>query len=431
MLVDAHVPVRALAHRRSTADELEALGMDVVSADLDHPAAIAPALRDVEQVFLVTPMHPALAEREMSLIDHAERAGVDRVVKVSGALKLGGHPLTSAHSDVVAALKGSGMAWTVLAPSLTMETALLPHLDAARRDGLLWGAAGDGRVALVAVDDVARAATLVLAERSYDGAEIELTGPEALSFPEIAERVSNVLGVPVAYRDVAEGALADHLLEAGLPAERIEFEFLLQFAAIRNGGAARVTGELERLTGSPPAALDALLGPSTPAWAPRGGAGSPATWSVTKFPGRARESALPAPPPVPRGSAHGSPMDRLPVPRARAGGSPRRQRGATGLQRLHDVQPDHPLGPRQARLGRQPEGQYRLGAARGQRSRTGDHRCRQGAARGRAGPARPLRLRRQRRGRQRQRHRHPRCAGVALPRAGGRGPDDGRRAVEH
>src|SRR3954463_6704310 len=129
-----------------------------------------------------------------------------------------------------------------------------------RRGAGVGGGAGDGRVALGAADDVARAATLVLAERAYDGAELELTGPEALSFPEIARRVSDVLGAAVAYRDVPEGALAARLIDAGLPAERIEFEVLLQFAAIRNGGAEHVTGELERLTGSPPASLASFLG---------------------------------------------------------------------------------------------------------------------------------------------------------------------------
>ncbi len=227
LLADAHVPIR----------ELDA-------AELDRPGTLAASLRDVEQLFLAAPG----AEREMWLIDKAARAGVERVLKVGST------------RDDVAALKDSGLEWTLVVPSPTIETVVLPQLDAARREGVLWGAAGDARVALIAADDVARAATLVLAERDYDGAELEVTGPEALSLPQIAERFGAALGVEVAYRDVPEGDLADRLRDTGLPADRIEREILPQFAAIRAGRAERVTGEVERLTGVPPASLDAFLG---------------------------------------------------------------------------------------------------------------------------------------------------------------------------
>jgi uncharacterized protein YbjT (DUF2867 family) len=259
LLIAADVPVRALAHSRHTADELEALGADVVVADLDDPATVAPALGDADQLFLSTPMHPALARRETSLLDLAARAGVRHVVKISGAARRGGHPLTRSHAEVATALRSSGLAWTLLSPSLTMETALLPQLDDVRRTGILWGAAGDGRVALMGADDVARAAMVVLAEPGFDGTDVELTGPEALSFPELAERLGPALGTTVRYRDVDESQLAGHLLAAGVPAARIDLEALVYFAAIRDGGAGHVTGEVERLTGSRPVPLERFL----------------------------------------------------------------------------------------------------------------------------------------------------------------------------
>jgi uncharacterized protein YbjT (DUF2867 family) len=260
MLAAADVPVRALAHHRTRGGEFNGLAVDVVVADLDDPASVAAAWRDVEQVVLATPTHPAMARRETSLLQQAERAVVDRAIKINGAVRLGGHPLAGAHAEAIQALKSSPLRWTLLSPALTMETALLPQLESARNTGVLWGSAGDGRAALIAAADVARAATVVLADRDHDGrAEYELTGPEALSFPEIAERLGAALGTPVHYRDVTEARLAGQLLHAGLSAERVEFEAMLYFAAIREGLGGTVSGDVERITGAPAASVEQFL----------------------------------------------------------------------------------------------------------------------------------------------------------------------------
>jgi uncharacterized protein YbjT (DUF2867 family) len=68
----------------------------------------------------------------------------------------------------------------------------------------MFACAGGGRVGLVAADDMARAAAVVLTERDEDGANYELTGPEALSMTDMAAVLTRVLGRTITYNNMPE-----------------------------------------------------------------------------------------------------------------------------------------------------------------------------------------------------------------------------------
>ncbi|MFG2730417.1 NAD(P)H-binding protein [Streptomyces canus] len=194
--------VRALVRNDTAAARLgEDTDADIVRADLDQPETLEPALRGIDVLFVATPFHPTQAQRELAAIDAAESAGVSRVVKVSsyGVGVLPRVPGAVAHAEVEARLRRSSMSWSALRPDWWLDN-LLTQLDHIR-EGQLFFPAGDAVVSAVDARDLAEVAVAEIRAEVAMGGSLVLTGPESVTFPEIAERLSLAAGVPLTWRD--------------------------------------------------------------------------------------------------------------------------------------------------------------------------------------------------------------------------------------
>lgn len=252
--------VRGMVRRRR-ADDVDAGNVHWVEGDLDDPASLITVVQGVSEVFLTTPMDGRIAARECALIDalkvHSPEA---RVVILYGAVDHQGDPLVTQHQQAIAHLQASGLRWTILSPNTVMETALLPQAVSVPW-GVVMGCSGEGRVGFVALDDVVRVAATVLAGGGFEGEELVVTGPEALSMPQVCRLLSLELGRPVRFLDLPEERLAALLLEDGSygSAEQVETEVLCHLRAWRRGGAAIVTDTVARVSGRQPLSVAAWL----------------------------------------------------------------------------------------------------------------------------------------------------------------------------
>jgi uncharacterized protein YbjT (DUF2867 family) len=100
------------------------------------------------------------------------------------------------------------------------------------------------RYSAVDVRDIAAVAAHVLKEPGHQWQRYTITGPEAISHAEIAERFSQVLGRTIRYVDVAEDAAQEWMLAAGIPAWTVEKVSDL-YRYYRTGAAAEVTDVVE------------------------------------------------------------------------------------------------------------------------------------------------------------------------------------------
>lgn len=249
-------PVRALVRSEEKGHELAAAGAELAVGDLDRPETLGQLARGVERVFLVSPMDGSIADREIAMIDAARESGVERVVKLYGAVRHDGDALDRLHQASIAALRTSGLCWALVSPNSVIETALYSQRQAIEQAGGMFGSAGDGRVGLVAAGDAGRAAAAVLLrDRVENGEEFVITGPEALTMAEVAATMTEVLGRPIGYSDMTDDQFAGILEQVGMTPEQIEIGVLAHFRAWRAGGADRVTDTYRELTGSEPTSL--------------------------------------------------------------------------------------------------------------------------------------------------------------------------------
>ncbi|WP_146648862.1 SDR family oxidoreductase [Labilithrix luteola] len=228
-----------------------------VTTYADFHASVG-ALDAVETLFMVSASEsPDRVKDHFAFIDAAARAGVQRVVYLSffGASPTATFTLARDHWQTEEHLRKSGMKFVVVRDNLYLD--FLPLLVSP--EGTIAGPAGNGLAAAVAQDDIADSIAAILrAPATHDGRTYELTGPEALTLDEIARVLSAHEEHAITFvNETIDEAYASRA-KYGAPKWQLD-AWVSTYTAIAAGELARVTGDVERLTGHPPMSLSTLL----------------------------------------------------------------------------------------------------------------------------------------------------------------------------
>jgi uncharacterized protein YbjT (DUF2867 family) len=98
--------------------------------------------------------------------------------------------------------------------------------------------------------DIGEVAAKVLTEEGHEGKVYTLTGPAAISFYEVAEALSQVLGKEVSYIEISLEKAKEAMLNKGIPEWRADA--LNEYAKAHSEGYSDfTTDEVEQLTGHP------------------------------------------------------------------------------------------------------------------------------------------------------------------------------------
>ena len=256
LLADLHP--RLVVRDVTRAPHLE--GSDVVAASYDDREASVAALRGVDVLFMVSGAESRTRREEhRTFIGAAAEAGVGHLVYTSfaGASPDAAFTLGRDHFDAEQAIRESGAAYTFLRDNFYLD--LLAFF--ADESGAIRGPAGDGRVAAVGRADVAEvAATVLRSPADHAGATYELTGPEALTLAEVAQRAGAVLDRPLRFVDeTLDEAYASRRAAYPDAADWQLDAWVSTYTAIRDGEVATVTDDVRRVTGRAPRALEDVL----------------------------------------------------------------------------------------------------------------------------------------------------------------------------
>jgi uncharacterized protein YbjT (DUF2867 family) len=230
--------------------------VEVVEGDFDRPMTLLTALAGVERAFLLTSSSEHAQAQQIAFIDAARQSGVAHIVKLSqfGADARSPGRFQRYHAAVEAALQASGIAYTLLRPNLFMQGLLNFRSTIATQDAF-YAAAGDAEVSAVDVRDIAEVAVAALTESGHEGKLYELTGPQALTHAEMAERLSRSLGRRVAFVDIPPEAMRDALLGVGFPVWQAD-GLVEEYALYRRGEAAAVTSGVRDAIGKAPRSFE-------------------------------------------------------------------------------------------------------------------------------------------------------------------------------
>ena len=267
-LLELRASVRALVRSSESGRELAERDVEPAVGDLGDIDSLATALRDVESVLLVSAIDPRQVELQGNLVAAARRSGVTHIVKLSGLATAVDSPVRSGrwHAETEAAIVDLGMAYTFLRPHFFLQN-LLRFAPAVAERGVLPSRTDPATtIAMVDSRDVAAVAARCLVDPRHRGCTYDLTGPEALTYGEIARRLAVLLGRRVERVRVPEHVGRENLLQQG---PEWHADLMLEFdRAFAAGLGAKVTGVVQDVTGRPPRDLDAFLREHRPHFEP-------------------------------------------------------------------------------------------------------------------------------------------------------------------
>ncbi|EOG1937446.1 SDR family oxidoreductase [Vibrio fluvialis] len=223
--------------------------------DVADPTTFDAAFDGVDRAYV---MLPGGYVESKALLEPVIQAAAERNVKVVFQSVLGVDADDSIpYRQVEIALENSGVPYVILRPNWFADN-FHTYWKAGIDQGVIGVPAGEGKSSVIDVRDIASSAAAALTTNRFDNQAFNLTGPEALSYAQAAQKISEALGKPVAYQAMEEGAFCDLLKSVGVPADYAEFLTSI-FYPVREGWTAGVSDAVVTLTGKAPRSLDEYI----------------------------------------------------------------------------------------------------------------------------------------------------------------------------
>jgi uncharacterized protein YbjT (DUF2867 family) len=246
----------ALVRNPEKADKLRRSGIEVRAGDLEQPWTLGEAFEEIHTVWMLAPPGPRAPEQCSNALHAAREGGVRHIVRMSAygaahdAPAINGRLHALSDTELIA----SGIAYTILRPHFFMQNLLMAAPGIAR-DGVLYFALAEARLAAIDTRDVADFAAHVLTTPGHEGREYTLTGPESVSMHDVAAAITTATGRPVRYQPVPVEAARQSVIDMGADAWSAHMlaDYLTAYSA---GWGNRVTEDFRKVMGRKPGGVE-------------------------------------------------------------------------------------------------------------------------------------------------------------------------------
>ncbi|MFK8907169.1 SDR family oxidoreductase [Streptomyces sp. YS-3] len=227
-------------------------------ADATDPLSLHEAFQGARQLFLAMANSPAQVALETRVIDVAARTGIEHIVKISAPAAEPDSPvaISRGHHAVEEHLRASGLSHTILRPYAFMQNLL--RLAPTVAQGAIFATTGDAPCNHIDCRDIGDIAAAALTRPDIAGGTYTLTGPEAVSYAELANRLSALTGRQIRYVNLTPDQLRDDLVRnAHMPTWLADHVVEIQQLAVARPETPTTT--VTDILGRPPRTLDAFL----------------------------------------------------------------------------------------------------------------------------------------------------------------------------
>jgi uncharacterized protein YbjT (DUF2867 family) len=248
----AKVPFRVAYFSPEKVEAALANGIEAVTIDYNRPETLRSAFQGCDKLFLLGPNALNQTQLELNAVEAAKAVGVQHIVKqsVMGA-EAEDFSLALLHRPVEQAIESSGMAWTFLRPNSFMQNVVTFMSETIKAESAFYSASGEAKIAHVDVRDIAAVAVKALTEPNHAGQAYTLTGAESLTYDELAQELSAVLGRSISHISLSHEDLKQGMLAEGMP-KAIADRMLDLERYYRENKANRITNDIQQVTGQEP-----------------------------------------------------------------------------------------------------------------------------------------------------------------------------------
>lgn len=259
-LAAAGIPFRVLVRNPDKAGPLRELGAEISIGDIADRAAVERAMEGVDKVLLVMANEEQQLVWEKQFTDVAVAAGVDHLVYLSSVESVpeSPNPIPQNHVAAEAYIRASGLTYTMVRPTFFMQmfTGMAPRI---KETGKIVMPAGSGTIATTDLRDVAEIIVSIFTKpEGHENQSYDLTGPDLLTFVEIAACFSKLLGREIQYVDQPIDEFRSVLRAIKFPEWRVD-AVSKELEAIGAGSIDHTTDTIGELLGRPPVSLEQFI----------------------------------------------------------------------------------------------------------------------------------------------------------------------------
>ena len=245
------INIKAAVHSIQNAKKvLQYERVETVQIDYNKPESLAAAFKDADKLFLLTHPSPMTVEHESNLVDEAKKFGITHIVKQSimGADLKADVEAMRLHHQAEKIIEESGVSYTFLRPNEFMQGFINFQGPTIKSNNAFYLPAQDAKVSFVDVRDIAAVAVQALVDRDkhYNKTYL-ITGPEALSYYQAADILSNATDKKISYVNVSDEEALVALKEEGMNDWLIN-TILELYQYFRKGYASQVSSAVEEVT---------------------------------------------------------------------------------------------------------------------------------------------------------------------------------------
>ena len=253
-LLEAGAEVRALVRDEAKGAKLKELGAEVVVVDMDDSSTLDEAVKGVDKIYLCTWNGPPQQQHVQNVLDAVKRGGESPHIVRHSAFGTNKSRIVKQNEAAEEMIKESGLPWTMLQPTFYMQNVMMSAQSVAS-DGMVYWDWADGKAGMVDVRDIADSALGVLMGEGHEGKSYILTGPESISFHDVASKLGNVLGKEVKYTSVPYEASKENMMKMGI-SEWIAEGYNELSEGFSENYADRTTDAVQTITGKPARSFD-------------------------------------------------------------------------------------------------------------------------------------------------------------------------------
>jgi len=256
-----HIKVRAFIRNAAKAATLEAKGAELATGTFENEEAVNAAVQDIDTIVLITTQNPAAAEQAHAMISAAKRNGVKKIIRVSvfKAAVDGPTAITRLHGHTDNEIENTGLRYVILRPPFFMQNLFFMAASKIISEDQFYFGTGQGKIGMIDLRDIADCAEHCVLSDTHDNKIFTLTGPESLSFYDIANRLSKIMGRAIRYIDVPLEAVGQSILKSGMGEWYAEVICDLCRVYRENWGDSTMA-DVAQLTGHQPRSFDRFAG---------------------------------------------------------------------------------------------------------------------------------------------------------------------------
>lgn len=223
-----HSSLLLLTRNPAKVEEYASKGASIRKGSFDDSVdVLAEAFKGAHTMLLISTSRVGKRlPQHQAAIDAAAKAGISHIVYtsiISAHLEKPTALVGEEHHATEGMLKKSGLYWTTLRDAQYAEAMTDVAGPPALQTGRLCANAGHGKMAFVARDDCTAAAIAVLADPAPHRNKVySITGPELLSWAEVAQILGETTGKNIEYGDLTDEEQYAVFDAMGIPREAVD-----------------------------------------------------------------------------------------------------------------------------------------------------------------------------------------------------------------